>query len=583
MDSARGVTAFAVAASDPIASSAQATVPIAILGTDAVLAAAPATPVQLAHACMRAGFTNVIPASWGDELIAAAVLRRLPQFGSGPAVQCSCPIVAHRLLTAGGDLRPVLLPLVSPPVAVARYVRTLARPARARITYVGACPGAVDESIDIRMSPDALIAMLAERDIVVADQPAVFDSVLPPDRRRFRSQPGGVPTTEALWTEFGSRTLVELDGDDFVTDLAQHLLTGKNVLIDAGPRLGCVCSGAVSGKSNPRAHVLATEPPRATSPVVEERTPIDLDLPVPVASRTPIEVVVVPVTPSRPVTPPQGEAAVVNRLNLQRPASTNGDARPARLSNSLIPRPVLSAFPLARDPEGKALPRAYVARRRSSPKGVPVIASSDEAAAGTGRERPPETKPEMTERPAEPVIVKPDDPSPVKPPEISSLNPPEIFAAEAPSAKPPKTITQATFATPGSSQELMVSDPAFAGDSARRVVTDFGDHLAQAAEQRPGPRAESHAIREADTSTTTSVPTPWRTAPPAPRSARPVGAGRPPAASPATPPPAALSRGQIVLILIAAIAIAVCASTVVSIIVSRSVAPAASLGSPPAR
>lgn len=576
MDSARGVTAFAVAASDPIASSAQATVPIAILGTDAVLAAAPATPVQLAHACMRAGFTSVIPASWGDELIAAAVLRRLPQFGSGPAVQCSCPIVAHRLLTAGGDLRPVLLPLVSPPVAVARYVRTLARPARARITYVGACPGAVDESIDIRMSPDALIAMLAERDIVVADQPSVFDSVLPPDRRRFRSQPGGVPTTEALWTEFGSRTLVELDGDDFVTDLAQHLLTGKNVLIDAGPRLGCVCSGAVSGKSNARAHVVATEPPRATSPVVEERTAIDLDLPIPVASRTPIEVVVVPVAPSRPATPPQGEAAVVNRLNLQRPASTNGDARPARLSNSLIPRPVLSAFPLARDPEGKALPRAYVARRRSSPKGVPVITSPDEAAAGTGRERPPETKPEMTESPAEPVIVKRDDPSPVKPPEIS--------AAEMPSATPPETIIQATFATPGSSQELMVSDPAFAGDSARRGVTDFGDHLAtQAAEHRPEPRAESYAIREAATSTTTSAPTPWRTAPPAPRSARPVGAGRPPAASPATPPPAALSRGQIVLILIAAIAIAVCASTVVSIIVSRSVAPASSLGSPPAR
>src|SRR6201985_3982073 len=86
-------------------------VPIIILGTDALLAALPASPVQLAHACLRAGFANVIPASWGDELIAAAVLRRLPQFGNGPVIQCSCPIVAHRLLTAGGDLRPVLLPL----------------------------------------------------------------------------------------------------------------------------------------------------------------------------------------------------------------------------------------------------------------------------------------------------------------------------------------------------------------------------------------------------------------------------------------------------------------------------------------
>src|SRR3954467_14154870 len=145
------------------------TVPIVVLGTDALIAALPATPVQLAHACLRAGFANVIPASWGDELIAAAVLRRLPQYGSGPAIQCSCPFVAHRLLTVGGDLRPVLLPFVAPPVAIARYLHVLAKPARARITYIGACPGSVDDSIDIRMTPEALLSMLAEREIVVEE------------------------------------------------------------------------------------------------------------------------------------------------------------------------------------------------------------------------------------------------------------------------------------------------------------------------------------------------------------------------------------------------------------------------------
>src|SRR3954466_366900 len=96
---------LAVAAPASTQQTAPQTVPIVVLGTDALLAASPSTPVQLAHACLRAGFANVVPASWGDELIAAAVLRRLPEFGNGPAIHCSCPVVAHRLLTVSGDLR----------------------------------------------------------------------------------------------------------------------------------------------------------------------------------------------------------------------------------------------------------------------------------------------------------------------------------------------------------------------------------------------------------------------------------------------------------------------------------------------
>src|SRR5438093_1436977 len=180
-------------------------VPLVILGTDAVLAALPATPVQLAHACMRAGFANVIPASWGDELVAWAVIQRLSLLGADPAIQCSCPVVAHRLLSAGGDLRPVLISVVPPPVALARYVRAMAQPGRTRITYVGACPGAIDDAIDVRMTPAALLDMLAEREILVDEQPRVFESVIPPDRRRFRSQAGGLPASDALWTTTGAR------------------------------------------------------------------------------------------------------------------------------------------------------------------------------------------------------------------------------------------------------------------------------------------------------------------------------------------------------------------------------------------
>lgn len=377
---------LAVASSTSAQTAVPHTIPLIVLGSDALLAAAPATPVQLAHACLQAGYANVIPASWGDELIAASVLRHLPSFGPGPAIQCSCPIVAHRLLSVGGDLRPAMLPLVSPPVAIARYVRTLSQPTRTRITYVGSCPGANDDAIDIRMRPDALLAMLAERGISLEEQPRVFESVIPPDRRRFRSQPGGIPTAEALWTEMGARALVEVDGDDLVSEVAQQLLSGRNVLIDVAPRLGCACSGAIDGVAprDARAGVVALEPPRSATSVVEEHAPIDLDLVIPAAPRSPIDVVARPnLTPAlKTASPPTSQPALTpplgSRVTPVRGLAAIGEQRPQRVSSPVNPRPVLATLPVSKDGAGKSLPRAYIARRRSSPRGVVAVPALDD-------------------------------------------------------------------------------------------------------------------------------------------------------------------------------------------------------------
>src|SRR3954453_820954 len=72
---------------------------VAIIGNDAVLVAAPATPVQLSHACLRYGFSFAVPASWGDELVAAEALHQLATRSKGPAVMCVCPYARSRLLT----------------------------------------------------------------------------------------------------------------------------------------------------------------------------------------------------------------------------------------------------------------------------------------------------------------------------------------------------------------------------------------------------------------------------------------------------------------------------------------------------
>ena len=361
---------------------------IVVLGADALLAALPATPIQLAHACALAGYQHVVPASWGDELIALASLRALRDHAHLPAIQCSCPYVAHRLLAVGTDLRPFLVSLVAPPVVLARYLRAAYAPRKLRITYVGRCPGAGDEAVDARLTPDELLAIFRDRHIVVEDQPQVFDSVLPPDRRRYRSQPGGLPTPEMLWSleDTGgiARSVVELYGDELPVELAQHLLAGKPVLIDVAPKLGCVCSGATAN-TNPaeaRALVTALEPPRASSPVIDETTATEATLPLPASPRSPIDVVSPPTPAASPLT---GQAAAPNEparsdaedalLGARSSASdlATGMAQSGARRHSPtrgIARPLTGVLPTARDVDGRQLPRTYVARRRFPIRGA---------------------------------------------------------------------------------------------------------------------------------------------------------------------------------------------------------------------
>ena len=255
---------------------------VAIIGNDAVLAATPATPVQLAHACLRRGFTIAVPVSWGDELIASETVRRLAARDRGPAVMCVCPFVRSRLLAPGPDLAPFLVSLVSPPVATARYVRAAYGDHGVHITYIGGCPGANDPAIDERLTPDAFLADLAEHGIALSEQPLVFDSIVPPDRRRWCSLPGGTPTAEMLWTDGDTRALVEIDRDDVSTDLAQHIIAQEHVLLDLAPALGCACSGAIGTipARNARSAVTAVEPPRALGPVVDPPPTLSLSIPV---------------------------------------------------------------------------------------------------------------------------------------------------------------------------------------------------------------------------------------------------------------------------------------------------------------
>lgn len=256
---------------------------VLVVGTDTLIEALPARPIQLANACGALGFDLAIPLSWGDELVAEAALRTLGKRGPAPAILCSCPMVRQRLLQAGNDLLNSMVLLAPSPVAVARHLRATMGSRAGSISFVGRCPSAKPPDYDVAYDPQEFFALLRTRGVHIHQQPDVFFNQIPPDRRRFVSLPGGCPTPEALWQRCCERELVEVEGQDFSIEIAQQLMSSNPILVDAAVSAGCHCSGVTHSTTgfSARVAVMSLEPPRTSAPVVSDDVLSELTIVVP--------------------------------------------------------------------------------------------------------------------------------------------------------------------------------------------------------------------------------------------------------------------------------------------------------------
>ena len=336
--------------------------PFIILGADAVLAALPASPVQLAHACQALGFHLAAPATWGDELIAEACLDQLANYEHSTAVMCSCPLVTERLTRASSMLEPFMLTFASPPVATARYIRAAFAGEKLHITYAGSCPGAVDDAIDARISPFDLLDAFVESGITLGEQPSAFDALVPLDRRRFYSLPGGLPAHDHI-ERFAARSCIELSGDDVALELTQQFIEHAPALLDLALPLGCACAGvgdhALGG--NPRAGLLALEPPRARQRVLDPSLPVDVtrtlaELCEPHASAAeasaPLDA-----QPAPDAEPPSDERGADDRIE----SASAEECSPSPVAWRRAPGRSLSSVPRHSGASGATVPRASLA------------------------------------------------------------------------------------------------------------------------------------------------------------------------------------------------------------------------------
>lgn len=290
---------------------------VAVLGTDALLAARPVDPVQLTRACQSAGFDFVVPVSWGEEVIATSVGDRLALGHPSTVVMSTCPLVDRQL--ADTPMEAAILQTVPPPIATARYLRAALQPRQVHVTYVGSCPGAANPEIDVHCLPDVLFTRLVEAGIDASRQPRHLDGQLPPDRARYASAPGGIPDCNWLMARAEMRLV---QAAPLTVDVVTQLHRDESLLVDLTAACRCVCA-------RDRIAAVRIEPPRSLRPVIANiRVQVGLE------RETRSE------PPSPPATEPRGEADRAGRASFAENGLSAGEADPVPPAAHVLSRAV---------------------------------------------------------------------------------------------------------------------------------------------------------------------------------------------------------------------------------------------------
>ena len=267
---------------DEVVASIDAGRAVLILPNEICVHLFPATPEQILNACFTAGFRTVYFEAIGDELVAGEYLRIWRGGERRSWLRSTSPIVVNYCRTKVPELLPFLAPVVTPAVALARYVRSVERD-ETDVVYAGfGAPGPNGEGaeLDLCISFEELERLLAGRGAKPVEQPQTLSRMIP-DRRRHLSLAGGLPVEMLAEERLTSRSFRKERDLNALPALARALLEEDAPLgfVDILPfdgRLGHPAFGPIEDLFWRKEIAELSEPPRSDEPVIAP--PKDLDL-----------------------------------------------------------------------------------------------------------------------------------------------------------------------------------------------------------------------------------------------------------------------------------------------------------------
>lgn len=248
-----------------------------ILSVEAAVHFYPATPEQLVNACYAAGFRTVHRGIIGDELVAREYLELWSDNGWGTLIRSTCPVLVETVRKDYPELIPHLAPITTPVAAEARYLKQVYG-ARTPVVYAGVCLTEGGEDVDAALTFGELGQLLEQRGVRLTEQPSHF-SRIPEERRRHWSTAGGMPLEVLQAERHASRRFRKVRGLDQLAAIARAVAVDR---IDVGfvdilPCEGCLDHPLLGPRERlfwRREVVEATEPPRASRPVIDSKVAV---------------------------------------------------------------------------------------------------------------------------------------------------------------------------------------------------------------------------------------------------------------------------------------------------------------------
>jgi diguanylate cyclase (GGDEF)-like protein len=248
---------------------------ILILSVESAAFFYPATPEQVVNACYQAGFRSVYRGVLGDELVAHEYLKLWGDTGWGTMIRSTCPVIVETVRKEYPELVPYLAPVATPIAAEARYLKALyGEGTPPPIVYAGVCLTEGGADVDAAITFEELRDILQRRRVRIEDQPRYFNRI-PEERRRHWSTAGGLPLEMLMQERQASRRFRKVRGLEQLGAIARavgedHIDLG---FVDILPCEGCLDHPLLGPREElfrRREIVGATEPPRATYPVIED-------------------------------------------------------------------------------------------------------------------------------------------------------------------------------------------------------------------------------------------------------------------------------------------------------------------------